>query len=114
MNLDKTEAMCCWETERGVKIRLEGKDIKQVKNVVYLDANISENRRVEDKVRCRIQAGANAWRNLEGVMVDRKISRKLKGEGPGFLFQCVVPASIWVTFLTSVQLLKIAFHPFYC
>ena len=37
------------------------------------------------EVRCRIQAGANAWRNLEGVMVDRKISRKLKGEGPGFL-----------------------------
>ena len=41
------------------------------------------------EVRCRIQAGANAWRN---VMVDRKISRKLKGE---VLDSCVVPASIY-------------------
>ena len=37
------------------------------------------------EVRRRIQAGANAWRNVEGVMVDRKISRKLKGKCPGFL-----------------------------
>ena len=38
-----------WETEREeLNIRLEGKYIKQVKNVVYLDANISENGRVED------------------------------------------------------------------
>ena len=31
------------------------------------------------EVRRRIQAVANAWRNVEGVMVDRTISRKLKG-----------------------------------
>ena len=43
-------------------------------------------------VRCRIQAGANAWRNVEGVMVDRKIFRKLKGK---VLDSCVVPASIY-------------------
>ena len=85
MNLDKTEAMWVGKQREELNIRLEGKDIKQVKNVVYLDANISENGRVEVEVRCRIQAGAIAWRNLEGVMVDRKISRKLKGEGPGFL-----------------------------
>ena len=44
------------------------------------------------EVRRRIQAGANAWRNVEGVMVDRKISRKLKGE---VLDSCVVPASAY-------------------
>ena len=32
------------------------------------------------ELRRRIQAGANAWRNVEGVMVDRNISRKLKGK----------------------------------
>ena len=58
-----------------LNIRLEGKDIKQVKNVVYLGGNISENGRVEVEVRRRIQAGASAWRNVEGVMLDRKISR---------------------------------------
>ena len=44
------------------------------------------------EVRRRIQAGANAWRNVEGVMVDRQISRKLKGK---VLDSCVVPASTY-------------------
>ena len=69
-----------FETERGVNTRLEGKDIKQVNNFVYLGGNISENGRVGVEVRRSIQAGANAWRNVEGVMVARKISRKLKGK----------------------------------
>ena len=29
---------------------------------------------------CRNQARANAWRKVEGVLVGRKISRKLKGK----------------------------------
>ena len=44
------------------------------------------------EVRRRIQVGANAWRNVEGVMVDRKISRKLKGK---VLDSCGVPASTY-------------------
>ena len=31
-------------------------------------------------MRRRTQAGANAWRKLEGVMLDRNISKKLKGK----------------------------------
>ena len=44
---------------------------------MYLGGNISETGLVE--VRRRIQAGANAWSNFDGVMVDRNISRKMKG-----------------------------------
>ena len=93
MNLDKTEVM--WVGGLGkqieeLNIMLEGKDIKQVKNFVYLGGNISENGRADVEVRRRIQAGANSWRNVEGVMVDRKISRKLKGK---VLDSSVVPAS---------------------
>ena len=41
INHDKTEVMWVRETEREVlKISLEGKDIKQVKNFVYLAGNI--------------------------------------------------------------------------
>ena len=91
MNLDKTEVMWVGKQREELNIRLEEKDIKQVKNFVYLGGNISENGRVDVEVRRRIQAGANAWRNVEGVMVmDRKISRKLKGK---VLDSCVVPAS---------------------
>ena len=35
---------------------------------------------------------ANAWRKVEGVMMDRKISRKLKGEALEYF---VVPASTY-------------------
>ena len=90
MNLDKTEVMWVGKHREELNIRLEGKDMKQVKNCVYLGGDISENGRVE--VRRRIQAGANAWRNVEGVMMDRKISRKLKGK---VLNSCVVPASTY-------------------
>ena len=75
-----------------LNIKLEGKDFKQVNNFVYLSGHISENGRVDVEVRRRIQAGANAWRNVEGVMVDRKISRKLKGK---VLDSCVVPAGTY-------------------
>ena len=59
--------------------RLEEKCIKHVKNVDYLGGNISENGRVDVEVRRRIQTGANAWRRVEWVIMDRTISRRLKG-----------------------------------
>ena len=59
---------------------------------MYLGGNISENGRVDVEVRRRIHARANARRNVEGVMVDIKISRKLKGK---VLDSCLVPASTY-------------------
>ena len=40
----------------------------KVKNFVYLGGNVSGNGRVDVEVRRRIQAGANARRNVEEVM----------------------------------------------
>ena len=42
MNLDKTEVMWVGKQREEFNIRLEGKDIKQVKNFVYMGGNISE------------------------------------------------------------------------
>ena len=100
MNLDKTEVMWVGKQREELNIMLEGKDIKQVNKIVYLGGNISENGRVGVKIRRRIQAGANTWRNVEGVMVDRTISRQLKGK---VLDSCVVPASTygWETLALS-------------
>ena len=92
MNLDKTEVMWVEKQREELNISLEEKYIKQVNNCVYLGGNISENGRVDVDVRRRIQAGASAFRKVEGVMVDRKISRKLKGK---VLDSCVVPASTY-------------------
>ena len=80
---------------------MEGKDIKQVNKCVYLGRNISESGRVNVAVRRRIQAGANAWRKVEGVMVAIQISRKLKVKVLDF---GVVPAStLWVGDVSSIR-----------
>ena len=42
MNVDKTEVMCVGKQRDELNIRLEGKDVKQVNNFMYLGGNISE------------------------------------------------------------------------
>ena len=54
-------------------------------------------RRREDgdrEVRRRTQAGANAWRAVEGVMEDRRISIRLKSK---VMSTCVTPACLYGT-----------------
>ena len=42
----------------------------------------------------RVQAGVNAWRAVEGVMADRRISNRLKGK---VMSTCVTPACLYGT-----------------
>ena len=56
-----------------LNIRLEGKYIKQVKNVVYLGGNISENGRVE------------CMEKRRGGNDGQKDFQKTEGQGPGLL-----------------------------
>ena len=53
-------------------------------------------RRREDgeKVHRRVQAGVNAWRAVEGVMADQRISKRLKGK---VMSTCVTPACLYGT-----------------
>ena len=46
------------------------------------------------EVRRRVQAGANAWRSVEGVMADRRISKRLKGK---VMSTCVTTACLYAT-----------------
>ena len=59
---------------------------------VYLGGMVTEDGHPAAKVRRRTQAGANAWRKVEGVMLDRKNSKKLKGKVPR---PCVTPACLY-------------------
>ena len=43
----------------------------------------------EREVGRRVQAGSNAWRAVEGVMAERRISKRLKGK---VMSTCVTPA----------------------
>ena len=46
----------------------------------------------EVEVQRRVQVGANAWKRVEGVMFDRKRSRKLKVK---VLMSCVTPTYLY-------------------
>ena len=66
--------------EKTKVIWVDGKEIKHVDDFVYLGGMVTEDGYSQVEVRRRIQAGANAWRKVEGVMLDRNISKKLKGK----------------------------------
>ena len=51
-------------------------------------------RKTEREVCRRAQAGANAWRSVEGVMADRRISKRLNGKA---MSTCVTPACLYGT-----------------
>ena len=92
MSLEKTEVMWVGHQREELNIRLDGKEIKQVDGFVYLGGMVMEDGHSAAEVRRRTQAGANAWRKVEGVMLDRKISEKLKGK---VLRTCVTPACLY-------------------
>lgn len=89
INKEKTEVMRVGRDSKSIDISLDGTKLKQVQNFVYLGGAVSENGKIEVEVKRRVKAGSNAFRKVEGVMMDGKLSRKLKGK---VLSTCVVPA----------------------
>ena len=95
MSLEKTDVM--WtghQREREeLNIRLDGKEDKQVDGFVYLGGMVTEDGYSAAEVRRRTQAGANAWRKVEGVMLDRKIKKKAERESPENV--CYTSMPVW-------------------
>ena len=75
-----------------MNFRLEGKEIRQGNGFAYLEGTVTGDGKSEAEVWRRIQVSVNVWRRVEGVMADRKISRKLKGK---VLMSCVMPAYLF-------------------
>ena len=78
-----------WAAEKNLDIRLDGKKLNQRDSFVYLGGAICGDSGTETDIHKRIQAGASAWRKVEGVMGNRHISRKLKGKMHS---SCITPA----------------------
>ena len=74
MSLEKTEVMWVGHQRKELDIRLDGNEIKQLGGFVYLGGMVTEDGHSAAEVRLQTQAGANAWRKVEGVMLDRNIS----------------------------------------
>ena len=92
VNLEKTEVLSIAAHREELNIKLEGRMIRQNNSFIYLGGAVSSDGRSETEVRRRVQAGANAWRQVEGVMSDRHISKKLKGKVLG---ACVTPPMLY-------------------
>ena len=92
MSWEKTEVIWVGHQREELNIRLGGKQIKQVDDVVHLGGMVTEDGHSEVEVRHRIQTGANVCRKVEGVMLDRQHSKTLKGK---VLRACITPACLY-------------------
>ena len=92
LNLEKTEVLHISHQREDLDIELEGKKLTQRDSFVYLGGAVYGDGKTEREVRRRVQAGANAWRAVEGVMADWRISKTLKDKvmstyvTPAFLY----------------------------
>ena len=76
MSLEKTEVMWVGHQREELNIRLDGKEIKQVGGFVYLGGMVTEDGHSATEVRRQTQAGANAWRKIEGQKNFKKAERE--------------------------------------
>ena len=94
LSLEKTEVLHMGLQREELAIELEGKKLTQGDSFVYLGGAVCGDGKTEIEVRQRVQAGATAWREVEGVMADRRISKSLKGK---VMNPCVTPACLYGT-----------------
>ncbi|KAK3554922.1 hypothetical protein QTP86_000950 [Hemibagrus guttatus] len=68
------------EREGSGTVRLQGEEVKKVQEFKYLGSTVQSNGECGKEVKKRVQAGWNGWRKVSGVLCDRKISARIKGE----------------------------------
>ena len=79
VNIGKTEIMV--SSRRGTKANIKDSQdtsLRQVNKFKYLGVTISEEGDSEEAVRARVSAAWGKWRDLSGVISDKKMPRKLK------------------------------------
>ena len=91
-NLEKTEVLHTGHQREELDIELEGKKLTKRDSFVYIGGSVCGDGKTEREVCRGVQAGTNAWRSVEGVMADRRISKRLKGK---VLSTCVTPACLY-------------------
>ena len=75
-----TEYLKVGGVDDGEELKLQGENVKTVKNFKYLGSTLSSDGRYEEEVRRTIQAGWMSWKKLSGVLCDRKLSARVKGK----------------------------------
>ena len=70
---------------------LEGNILNQRDSFVYLGGAVCGDGKTERDIRRRVQAAANAWRAVAGVMADRRFSKKTEGQVHEYLCHTSTP-----------------------
>ncbi|XP_063614581.1 uncharacterized protein LOC134787702 [Penaeus indicus] len=90
-------------TQRVGSISLGGERVQRVAEFKYLGSTIQEDGGSEAEVSKRIQAGWNSWRNVAGVLCDRRISTKVKGGIHRTIVRPAIMYGLEATVLTKAQ-----------
>ena len=61
-------------------VTVEGVELKRVDSFKYLRSTLSANGNEDKEITRRIQAGWRSWRDVSGILCDRKMPVKLKGK----------------------------------
>ena len=81
INASKTETMVCAKTDEPLVIRdSTGKGLKQVQKFKYLGSVVNATGGCEEDVKHRITAAWQKWKDLAGVVCDRKMPVWIKGK----------------------------------
>ena len=75
----KTEYLRFCE-EGDTEVRLQGEILKRVDRFKYLGSTVAEDGELDGEINHRIQSGWKNWKNMTGVLCDRRINAKLKGK----------------------------------
>ena len=100
----KTEYKRCThhgrDREQPVEVRLDGEVIKSVDGFNYLGSTITADGSEEREVARRTQTGWKNWREVSGVLCDRRMPVKLKGK----VYKTVIrPAMMYGTEATPIK-----------
>ena len=81
VNRRKTEYMCVHErqdTGSGT-VKMQGEEVAKVDDFKYLGSTVQSNGERGREVKKREQAGWNGWRRMSGVICDRRVPARVKG-----------------------------------
>ena len=90
-NLEKTEVLYIAHQTEELDIELEGKKLTKRDSFVFLGGAVWGDGKTESEVRRRVQAGANAWRAVEGGNGGPADLKNTDGHGHEYLHHSGMP-----------------------
>ena len=80
VNRRKTEYMCVNERQVNGTVKMQGEEVVKVEDFNYLGSFVQSNGECGREVKKRVHAGRNGWRRMSGVICDRRVPARVKGE----------------------------------